>query len=113
MILLNYSAGAFALYIFTFGQIWLRTVCMKIAVLLDCVKEEMHAENVNRNPASNKVVKPSQAFQGTCFWSASVLELIERVLRPPEGGPPPLPEYCDAVRLSLSSYLVSPFCYAF
>ncbi|KAL3497311.1 hypothetical protein ACH5RR_040043 [Cinchona calisaya] len=76
-----------------------------IAVLLDCIKEELHTENANRNPVANKDLKPeSQACQGTCFWSASVLELIELVLRPPEGGPPPLPEFCDAVLAALNLY---------
>lgn len=31
------------------------------------------------------------------FWNATVLELVELVLRPPKGGPPSLPEYNDAV----------------
>lgn len=74
---------------------------MKIAVLLDCVKEEMRNEITRRNKARNGASGESNAdFQGVCFWSASVLESVELVLRPPKGGPPALPEYGDAVRFS-------------
>lgn len=31
------------------------------------------------------------------FWNATVLELVELVLRPPKGGPPSLTESSDAV----------------
>ena len=37
----------------------------------------------------------------TAFWNAGTLELVELVLRPPKGGPPSLPDYGDAVFLSL------------
>ena len=35
------------------------------------------------------------------LWTAGVLELLEFVLRPPEGGPPPFPEHGDSVFLRL------------
>ena len=40
-----------------------------------------------------------KALRPTPFWSASVLELVELVFRPPNGGPPLLPEHGDAVFL--------------
>lgn len=43
----------------------------------------------------------NKACQTALFWSASVLELVEFVLRPPKGGPPVLPESGDAVFLLL------------
>lgn len=82
---------------------------MKIAVLLDCVKEEMRNEITKRNNGKNGGSGESnEEFQGVCFWSADVLELVEMVLRPPNGGPPALPEYGDAVRFS-PLYLTDPY----
>jgi hypothetical protein len=51
--------------------------------------------------SSTSVVKGQQinheAHPDISFWSPSVLELVESVLRPPQGGPPSLPEQSDAV----------------
>ncbi|XP_062082842.1 aberrant root formation protein 4 [Humulus lupulus] len=63
-----------------------------IAILLDIVKGEMHKDRENK------------AHPLSPFWSASVLELVELVLRPPKGGPPPLPEHGDAVLSALNFY---------
>ncbi|XP_075513545.1 aberrant root formation protein 4-like [Primulina tabacum] len=62
-----------------------------VALLLDCVREEMHMEKNDRN---------------TCmyFWSPSVIELVEVVLRPPKGGAPALPEDNAAVLSALNFY---------
>lgn len=76
-----------------------------IAVLLDCVKEEMRNEITKRTDVRNGALGESNGeFQGVSFWSASVLELVELVLRPPKGGPPALPEYSDAVLAALNLY---------
>lgn len=56
---------------------------------------------VERNSSAD-VVLNSEHSQSTLFWKPSVLELVEEVLRPPEGGSPYLPEYSDAVKLYLS-----------
>lgn len=40
-----------------------------------------------------------KACKNTLFWSTSILELVESVLRPLNGGPPILPENGDAVFL--------------
>jgi len=74
---------------------------VQIAILLDCIRREMHEEyssciSVNSG-VSEAEVKYSQCLS---FWSAGVLELVELVLKPPNGGPPSLPEYSDAVIVS-------------
>ncbi|XP_006355169.1 aberrant root formation protein 4 isoform X1 [Solanum tuberosum] len=76
-----------------------------IAILLDCIRREMHEEyssciSVNSG-VSEAEVKYSQCLS---FWSAGVLELVELVLKPPNGGPPSLPEYSDAVLSALNLY---------
>lgn len=76
------------------------SLVLQIGILIDCVKEEMRSENVKRN-ASVDTVLDGEVSQSTSFWNPSVLELVEMVLRPPEGGPPCLPEDSDAVSLSL------------
>lgn len=73
----------------------------QIGILLDCIKEEMRVMKVERNSSAD-VVLNSEHSQSTLFWKPSVLELVEEVLRPPEGGSPYLPEYSDAVKLYLS-----------
>ncbi|KZV19588.1 aberrant root formation protein 4-like [Dorcoceras hygrometricum] len=62
-----------------------------VAILLDCVKEEMRVGKTDRNSSMS-------------FWCPSVLELVEMVLRPPKGGPPSLPEYSDAALSALNIY---------
>lgn len=39
----------------------------------------------------------TEAHPKPSFWTSSILELVEQVLRPPKGGPPVLPEQSDAV----------------
>ncbi|XP_073291818.1 aberrant root formation protein 4-like isoform X2 [Primulina huaijiensis] len=62
-----------------------------VALLLDCVREEMHMEKNDRNKCMY-------------FWSPSVIELVEVVLRPPKGGAPALPEDNAAVLSALNFY---------
>jgi len=52
--------------------------------------------------SSTSVVKDVQhinnkAHPDISFWTPSVLELVESILRPPQGGPPSLTEQSDAV----------------
>ncbi|XP_057781217.1 aberrant root formation protein 4 [Salvia miltiorrhiza] len=72
-------------------------------ILIDCVREEMHLEKVKRN-ASVDTVPNSEVSQSSSFWNPSVLELVQMVLRPPDGGPPSLPEDSDAVLSALNLY---------
>ncbi|MCE3052258.1 hypothetical protein HAX54_052015 [Datura stramonium] len=76
-----------------------------IAILLDCFRREMHEEHSRSilvtSGVSEAEVKYSQCLS---FWSAGVLELVELVLKPPNGGPPSLPEYSDAVLSALNLY---------
>lgn len=73
----------------------------QIGILLDLVKEEMLNGRTERNPSSNSVFD-NENHICTPFWTPSVLEFVEVVLRPPKGGPPSLPEYNDAVKARLS-----------
>lgn len=76
-----------------------------IAILVDLVRREMHTEI----SSSTSVVKDVQqinnkAHPDISFWTPSVLELVESILRPPQGGPPSLPEQSDAVLSALNLY---------
>ncbi|XP_041022694.1 aberrant root formation protein 4 isoform X3 [Juglans microcarpa x Juglans regia] len=78
----------------------------RIAILLDLVKGEMHAESCKRISTINDEVQQTENKEcwRPLLWNASVLELVELVLRPPKGGPPPLPEQGDAVLSALNLY---------
>ncbi|XP_054798333.1 aberrant root formation protein 4 isoform X2 [Prosopis cineraria] len=72
-----------------------------IAILIDLVRKEMHMEVCHTTPTEKTEGK---ARPNTSFWTPSVLELVELVLRPPQGGPPSLPEQGDAVLSALNLY---------
>ncbi|KAL3835128.1 hypothetical protein ACJIZ3_009864 [Penstemon smallii] len=72
-----------------------------IGILIDLVKEELRVGRAGINSSSNLVLKNENC---TSFWSPLVLEFVEVVLRPPNGGPPSLPEYSDAVLSALNLY---------
>ncbi|XP_050885862.1 aberrant root formation protein 4 [Lathyrus oleraceus] len=76
-----------------------------IAILVDLVRREMHTEIYN----STSVVKGIQEINSNkhsnlSFWTPSILEFVERILRPPQGGPPSLPDQSDAVLSALNLY---------
>ncbi|KAK9032191.1 hypothetical protein V6N11_056469 [Hibiscus sabdariffa] len=74
-----------------------------VAILLDLVRGEMHRESTLR--MSDKALEAdSKSCQNTLFWSTSILELVESVLRPVAGGPPILPDNSDAVLSALNLY---------
>ncbi|PSS11194.1 Aberrant root formation protein [Actinidia chinensis var. chinensis] len=77
-----------------------------VAILIDCVREEMRMENCQRISIANQVIQAQShaSSQSTAFWNAGALELVELVVRPPKGGPPSLPEYGDAVLSALNLY---------
>nr|XP_017253798.1 PREDICTED: aberrant root formation protein 4 isoform X2 [Daucus carota subsp. sativus] len=76
-----------------------------IAILLDCFREEMHKESCQRVANGNGIsdVKYLE-YQNNVFWSVETLELVELILKPPQGGPPILPEDSDAVLSALNLY---------
>ncbi|CAJ2655856.1 unnamed protein product [Trifolium pratense] len=76
-----------------------------IAILLDLVRREMHTE-IHSSMSVEKGVQQinHEAHPDISFWSPSVLELVGSVLRPPQGGPPSLPEQSDAVLSALNLY---------
>lgn len=58
----------------------------------------MHMEICHSTSTENQVPQTEgKACPNLSFWIPSVLELVELVLRPPQGGPPFLPEQGDAV----------------
>ncbi|XP_050129134.1 aberrant root formation protein 4 [Malus sylvestris] len=71
-----------------------------IAILLDIVKGELHKESC-QSVGNDEV---PQAKPSTLFWTANVLELVELILKPPEGGPPSFPEDTDKVLSALNLY---------
>ncbi|XP_059461352.1 aberrant root formation protein 4 isoform X2 [Corylus avellana] len=77
-----------------------------IAILLDLIRGEMHMENRKRLSMRNDEVQQTENEEcpKMLFWNATVLELVELVLRPPKGGPPSLTEYNDAVHSALNLY---------
>ncbi|KAL8216319.1 hypothetical protein R6Q57_023156 [Mikania cordata] len=77
-----------------------------IAILLGCVKEEMHREYPQKGSKENEFPKSENNMlqHSSPFWTASVLDFVEFVLKPPNGGPPLLPEFSDAVLSALNLY---------
>ncbi|KAF5748146.1 hypothetical protein HS088_TW04G00096 [Tripterygium wilfordii] len=77
-----------------------------IAVLIDLVRDEMCLESLQRKSVgqSEDLHPEDQARENTVFWTASVLELVELILKPPKGAPPSLPEFGDAVLSALNLY---------
>ncbi|CAA0839324.1 aberrant lateral root formation 4 [Striga hermonthica] len=74
-----------------------------IGILLNCVKDEMHMGKFERDLSANAVPNVD-ITRSTLLWNPSVLELVEEVLRPPVGGPPPFPEYSDAILSALNLF---------
>ena len=71
---------------------------MQKALILDYVRENLR--NDYRKLQEGKICSSSS------FWDSGVLDLVELVLRPPDGGPPSLPGQSDAVlNQSFSVYL--------
>ncbi|THG13020.1 hypothetical protein TEA_005132 [Camellia sinensis var. sinensis] len=65
-----------------------------IAILIDCVRKEMHMENCQRISIGNEVIHAQyNACFSAAFWNAGALELVELILRPTLGMtciPPPV-----------------------
>ncbi|XP_021304380.1 aberrant root formation protein 4 isoform X2 [Sorghum bicolor] len=63
------------------------------AILLDLVREEVSRES---RRADNDCVE-DDGFRGSGLprWASHALELVELILRPPEGGPPCLPDHSE------------------
>ncbi|KAL7187290.1 hypothetical protein ACSBR1_037368 [Camellia fascicularis] len=57
-----------------------------IAILIDCVRKEMHMENCRRISVGNQVIRAqNNACDSAAFWNAGALELVELILRPTHG----------------------------
>ncbi|XP_066377722.1 aberrant root formation protein 4-like isoform X1 [Miscanthus floridulus] len=70
------------------------------AILLDLVREEVSRES---RRADNDCVE-DDGFRGNGLprWASHALELVELILRPPEGGPPCLPDHSEQVISALN-----------
>ncbi|KAH7841425.1 hypothetical protein Vadar_029718 [Vaccinium darrowii] len=76
-----------------------------MAILIDCMREQMRMENCQRISRGNQVIQAQiNSCHSIAFWNDGALELVELVLRPPKGGPPSLPDYGDAVLSALNLY---------
>ncbi|XP_008665075.1 aberrant root formation protein 4-like isoform X4 [Zea mays] len=63
------------------------------AILLDLVRQEVSRES---RQADNDCIE-DEGFRGNGLprWASHALELVELILRPPEGGPPCLPDHSE------------------
>ncbi|KAI3687138.1 hypothetical protein L1987_80829 [Smallanthus sonchifolius] len=77
-----------------------------IAILLGCVKDEMHREYSQKvsNENERATAENNMLLHSSPFWAVKVLDFVEFVLKPPNGGPPILPEFTDAVLSALNLY---------
>ncbi|XLS61925.1 hypothetical protein HN51_016153 [Arachis hypogaea] len=75
-----------------------------IAIFIDIVRREMHMEVCNSTSVKEVSDSNNETHPDMPFWTPSVLELVELVLRPPLGGPPSLPDASDAVLSALNLY---------
>ncbi|XP_050216274.1 aberrant root formation protein 4 [Mercurialis annua] len=77
-----------------------------IAILLDLLRGELFMENCHRTSLRKDETLPSENERNSVasIWTGGVLKLVEFVLKPPVGGPPPFPEHGDAVLASLNLY---------
>lgn len=78
-------------------------VIVQTAILLDLAREEVSRES---RRAHNDPVAYG-GFQGNGElppWVSHALELVELILRPPEGGPPCLPDHSEQVHFCLIYY---------
>ncbi|KAL6012058.1 hypothetical protein ACLOJK_002533, partial [Asimina triloba] len=76
-----------------------------IALLIDIVREEIRKEDRKMSSIEDGVVKVNnKSHPSSPFWSSDTLDLVELILKPPNGGPPFLPENSDAVMSALNLY---------
>ncbi|XP_048539677.1 aberrant root formation protein 4 isoform X3 [Triticum urartu] len=70
------------------------------AILLDLVKNEVSRESRRADQVNGS--DRSQDAGGSPPWASQVLELVELILRPPEGGPPCLRDHSEEVLSALN-----------
>ncbi|KAL2939953.1 Aberrant root formation protein 4 [Bienertia sinuspersici] len=71
-------------------------LCIMVAILLDCIRENLRNDYLK--------LREEKVSSSSTFWNASILDLVEFILKPPSGGPPSLPEQSDAVLSALNLY---------
>ncbi|KAL4371733.1 hypothetical protein AHAS_Ahas06G0195300 [Arachis hypogaea] len=75
-----------------------------IAIFIDIFRRKMHMEVCNSTSVKESLDSNNETYPDMPFWTPSVLELVESVLRPPRGGPPSCPDASDAVLSALNLY---------
>ncbi|KAI7989800.1 Aberrant root formation protein 4 [Camellia lanceoleosa] len=76
-----------------------------IAILIDCVRKEMHMDNCRRISIGNQVIRAqNNACDSAALWNAGALELVELILRPTHGRTCIPPRVGDAVLSALNLY---------
>ena len=74
------------------------------AILLDLVKNEVLRESRRADQVNGS--DRSQDSGESPPWASQVLELVELILRPPEGGPPCLRDHSEEVPFPFVPYYV-------
>lgn len=76
-----------------------------MAIYIDLFKEEINKkylqEKISSVDDTRKVLNESDSSP---FWSPRVFDVVELVLKPPNGGPPPLPDHFEPVLSALNLY---------
>ena len=77
-------------------KFWL-LLTVQTAILLDLARDEVLRESrqAENNCAESDGLPP---------WASHALELVELILRPPQGGPPCLPDHSEQVHFLLLVY---------
>ncbi|PKA46830.1 Aberrant root formation protein 4 [Apostasia shenzhenica] len=70
-----------------------------IAILIDLVKDEVLVDTAQENSRKEQKCKEISPF-----WGSNALAIIEMVLRPPNGGPPSLPDNSEPVCTTLQLF---------
>lgn len=58
------------------------------------ILKEVHQSDMSED---NEIIHLQIRNAGSPFWSSHALDIVELMLKPPKGGPPPLPEHSEPV----------------
>nr|XP_010913381.1 aberrant root formation protein 4 isoform X2 [Elaeis guineensis] len=65
------------------------------------ILKEVHQSDMSED---NKIIHIQNTNAGSPFWSSHALDIVELMLKPPKGGPPPLPEHSEPVLAALNLF---------
>lgn len=76
-----------------------------IAILIDLVRGEILMESRQKNTSGqDELVQVQNNMVVSRSWGPCALDVVELVLKPPNGGPPTLPDYSEPVLSALNLY---------